>query len=224
MKNPVSLAIHPAHPNDAPAARRILLPGTDGAPDPALPAPFAALLPERDHNEAMMRDWLGAPDAAAGLLAGDPFLRLAELRATLWARGCRSVANMPTTALYGADFAATLDDVGIGPAKEFARLRALRDDGFEVLAVLCGGTWLDAALATRPSALILAPDAEARAAEPTVRVRFARLLDQVRAAHDPARGPLPPLLALLDAPPPENARPPAGMAGLVYPSVRPASP
>lgn len=229
MTKLVRFCIAPAVALAPPLPATLLLPAApDANSGAALPAPFAALLPTADHNAGLLAALAGPPaagrDAAAGLMAADPFLRPGETAAALRAAGCGFAANMPTTALFGADFAATLDDVGLGPAREFERLAALTRAGLTTLCVLCGAQWLTAALAARPAALLLAPDAPARRAEATPRLRLARVWDEVRAAHAAHAEPLPPALALLDRAPAADDPPPPGMSGVVYPSARPASP
>ncbi len=220
---PAGSAAAPATPTSAPILDGLLLPAADGgADDPALPAPFAALRPDANHNGALLRALESAPQQgrwAAGLLAADPFLRPAETADRLREAGVAAVANMPTTALFGTEFATTLDDVGLGPRREFERLRQFAAEGLTTCCVLCDEAWLRPALAARPSLLILAPDAPLRAAETVPRVRFARLWDALRTAHTADPDPLPPAFALLDAPPDAHAppRPPAGLSGVVHP-------
>lgn len=139
----------------------ILLP--DIAPIAGLPIELAGLLPNRDHNEDMLRGLdalagdLGDPAPLVGLFAADPFLRVNRLAKRLAAQGLRDVVNLPSVAQYGADYSLTLNSLGIGPLHEIETLAQFKALGFRVSVAITCVEDLAAALPLQPRYLLAVP-------------------------------------------------------------------
>ncbi len=146
----------------APAAREnsVFLPAL--APFPAALWPLIGLLPILDINAtlaeqlAARRPFRTAPPIA-GLFACDPFLRLADIAATLHRAGIAAVVNFPTVQFFEAETAAALAAVGYRAEAEFRLLLRLQERGFSPIACATGRGTVDLALALGLRRILLHP-------------------------------------------------------------------
>jgi hypothetical protein len=164
MLPPRAITLRPAAALDAirpeERARTILLPAlAPFAPDTW---PLVALLPVLDINGALRtaleaaRPFRGRPPVA-GILACDPFLRLADLAAPLARTGIREVVNFPTVQLFGEETAAALAAVGYRAEAEFRLLLRLAERGFAPIACATSRRAVDAALELGLRRILLHP-------------------------------------------------------------------
>ena len=127
-----------------------------------LPPLFAGLLPNRDHNQALLRSiHLLTPETAGqsiiSVFAADPFVEVIGLGRRLAAIGCRHIVNWPTTAQYGEPFCATLDAVHLGPKREFSTLARLEQQQLRISTAVCSESAVADAMALRPETLWVTP-------------------------------------------------------------------
>lgn len=120
------------------AGRRLFVPGLARiAPDMRA---LAGLMPIVDINGALI-DALRASsghavgsDLVAGIFAADPFLNLQELGRSLALAGVLTVTNYPTIQHFDGAAGEGLAAVGYDAAAEFAVLKRLESQGFDVIA------------------------------------------------------------------------------------------
>jgi Phosphoenolpyruvate hydrolase-like len=130
-------------------ARTVFLPAL--APFPPETWPLVALLPVHDVNGALRaalearRPFQAAPPVA-GLFACDPFLRVADIAATLRAAGIAAAVNFPTVQMFGGETAAALAAVGYRAEAEFRLLQRLAEQGIAPIACATSRRAVDAAL------------------------------------------------------------------------------
>ncbi|WP_439598237.1 phosphoenolpyruvate hydrolase family protein [Falsiroseomonas sp.] len=149
-------------------ARRVFLPAL--APFPVESWPLVALLPVLDINGSLTaalaarRPFRGA-GPIAGVFACDPFLRLADLAATLRAAGITQVVNYPTVQLFEGETAAALAAVNYRAEAEFRLLQRLAELGFAPIACATSRLAVDAALSLGLRRILLHPGIAPRAEE-----------------------------------------------------------
>jgi hypothetical protein len=130
-------------------ARAVFLPALAGFPPDTWH--LVALLPVLDINGALRaalaarRPFRSAPPIA-GLFACDPFLRLADMAATLRRAGITTVTNYPTVQLLDGESAAALAAVGYRAEAEFRLLQRLAGEGFATIACATSRRAVGAAL------------------------------------------------------------------------------
>jgi len=132
-------------------------------PKSSLPPLLSALLPDRDHNEELLRTLkrLPPPDAAAqpvlSVFAADPFIQGKCLAQRLLEKGFSRIVNWPTTAQYGADFCVQLDSVNLGPRQEYVGLLRLAEQGLAISLAVCTAEAAADIARLRPQMVFLAP-------------------------------------------------------------------
>jgi predicted TIM-barrel enzyme len=115
---------------------------TPGIPKSPLTPLLAGLLPNRNHNDDLVRDLQAIPPAGRSaqpvfsVFAADPFIEGKRVAYWLLAKGYRRVVNWPTTAQYESDFCAALDSVNLGPRQEYECLSRLADRGLSISLAL----------------------------------------------------------------------------------------
>ncbi|SDI93640.1 phosphoenolpyruvate hydrolase family protein [Billgrantia gudaonensis] len=173
-----------AVPNDADAPR-LLSPVTARLPAPL--SDLACSLPIGDANgellEALHGDIAFPERGFAGVLAIDPFRLADDLLEMLSQRGCRRVANWPSTALLGGTLGESLAHSGLGYDEEMAFLARARQHGFHTMATIAREEQLSPALAAGPSQLLMAVPPEAAETQPDkARAGLLALMERVREA------------------------------------------
>jgi predicted TIM-barrel enzyme len=99
---------------------------------------LCGLAPNRDHNAELSRCLASMPEQSRAhsplfaVFAADPFIAGSGLVGALQAKGYKRIVNWPTTAQYGAEFAATLGSVNLGIEQESKTLRRFAESGLKV--------------------------------------------------------------------------------------------
>ncbi|MBA2777916.1 phosphoenolpyruvate hydrolase family protein [Billgrantia kenyensis] len=153
---------------------------------PASLADLAGSLPIGDANGELLASTRGEtpfPEHAfAGVLATDPFRLADDLLDMLSRRGCRGVANWPSSALLGGTMGEALSHSKLGHDEEMAFLALAGERGFRTLAVIASEAQLAAALPARPSQLLVAVSVSVSKNPATAGAMVERLLEKVREA------------------------------------------
>jgi predicted TIM-barrel enzyme len=151
-------------PADRPG--RVFLPAL--ASFPVESWPLVALLPVLDINGALAaaldagRPFRGGAPVA-GVFTCDPFLRLADLAATLRRAGVNQVVNYPTVQIFEGETAAALAAVDYRAELEFRLLLRLAGLGFAPIACATSRAAVDAALGLGLRRILLHPGVVPRA-------------------------------------------------------------
>lgn len=101
----------------------------------------AALLPNIDYNQAMLAGLVERPahtivNDIACCYAADPFFNAERFGIALQKRGLHAVSNWPSGILFGPTFAALMDQVDLGYARELRQMRVLGSAGFSLYPVV----------------------------------------------------------------------------------------
>jgi len=129
----------------------------------ALPLDLSGLLPNRDHNDDLLRLIDRASACRTGerplfaVFAADPFLHVELLAERLRGKGCRDLVNLPSAGQYGRAFRSILDDLKVGPAREFRTLARFTALGFAVSVAVARVEDVAEALALAPPRLFVVP-------------------------------------------------------------------
>ena len=124
---------------------------------------LSGLLPNRDHNEELVRDLRVIPRNRAAaqpifaVFAADPFIEGKQITQTLFEKGYRRIVNWPTTAQYGREFSEALDSVNLGPRQEYENLQRLADRGLSISLAVCTADRAMDVASIRPEIVFLAP-------------------------------------------------------------------
>ena len=139
----------------------IVLPAIHRAP--SLSVELSGLMPNRDHNGDLlmairrMPRCLSGEHPVIGVLAADPFLRVDQMADRLMEKGYADLANVPTVSQYGAAFRAVLNDLDVGPAREFDVLSQFAERGFTVSIAVASLDDVPLALSLAPHQLFVVP-------------------------------------------------------------------
>lgn len=139
----------------------MLVPPVPKAPE--LPFAIAAMLPNRDHNRALL-DFLDARPNLSGqrvvtaaVFAADPFLHRPSLAKSLRNAGVSGVANFPPSHHLGEGFDAGLDEVGLGFERDLDLLRWLKSEGFQTACFAATPSQAVAAAGQETDRIVLLP-------------------------------------------------------------------
>lgn len=130
-----------------------------------MPAEAAALLPNSRYNQNLLdslalRSPQSVSSEVATVFAADPFLNVALHGRALQRRGITRLANLPTMAQLGSAFLAMSEEVDMGVATEFSRLRQFAEQGFELFVAVTSVEHVSAALEIGAVALIVMLEAD----------------------------------------------------------------
>lgn len=131
-----------------------------------LPSLLSGLAPNRDHNAELLRAVTHLDVGRSGtqpmfsVFAADPFINGKRIARTLLAKRFRRVMNWPTTGMFGAEYAATLDSLNLGPAQESQALQQLAAQGMSISAAVSLPESVDQFLALGPEVMFVAPGFE----------------------------------------------------------------
>lgn len=129
----------------------------------ALPLDLSGLLPNRDHNESLLGLIERAPACRMGerplcaVFAADPFLNVELLAERLRSKGCRDLVNLPSASQYGSAFRSILDNLKVGPNREFRTLARFSALSFAVSVAVARVEDVAGALALAPPRLFVVP-------------------------------------------------------------------
>lgn len=133
-----------------------LLTAWTGAPAVDLPPPVALLLPTGGGAQDLLADLDGMRPPSLGLFLADPNLVTARLSRQI-ARCCDWVCNFPSVGQHEHEFRRYLAEVDLDHAREMRVLTDLGAAGLSVIATVSAVRDVNAALATRPAALLVVP-------------------------------------------------------------------
>jgi predicted TIM-barrel enzyme len=143
-----------------PVASRLIAPPI---PRSSLTPLLSGLLPNRDHNDDLMRGLDRLPRGSAAsqplfaVFAADPFIEGKRIAYRLLGKGYKRIVNWPTTAQYGAKFSAELDSVNLGPRQEYEKLSSFAHRGLSISVAVCTEEAAPELTRLKPEFVFLAP-------------------------------------------------------------------